>query len=688
MASSNYTEALGRLQTEGTDSLLATSIDSFDTEQLCGAFLREEAKVAGAIASCLPTIASLVDELVPRIRAGGRLIYVGAGNSGRVAFMDCSELPATFSADPNQFLALVAGGPSALIQAREEAEDSRAAGAANLVALDVHSKDTVIGISASGRTPFVLGALESAIQGKALTAGVTNNQSSDISRLGLNYVITALVGPEFIAGSTRLKAGSAAKQILNMISTCLMIKLGKTHGCLMLDVRIKNNKLRTRGRRIVRQVCGSGPLYLLGEDGALSPQVINAIGTVESDAAIDIHIQRCGGSVKLACAVAMSGFDCDSAKCMLDLVNGNFQEYIKRLSKQAEPAKPLRSEDTDLFIAIDGGGTHCTASIATRSGVIARAAAGACNVNCVRTDDLIQQINTATTRALTILYEEHPRYLRGADRLPRFTKVWAALAGLHHAHNPEAVLCRLEELFSVSEHDGSLRLTSDDMLLSACVGIDDSVEYGISIIAGTGSVATAFRKAPDGEMVQVGRAGGWGYLIGDHGSAFDIGRMAVQAILTRLEQSQDEGGHQLSDLERTVLDRLGCTEQDLLSTIFHHSSREPKLCIADLAKVVTELGFRDPDPDLQALAILRSAARGLVKLIEPLARKRIRDPRVCSLIMSGALLRLLPYRDLVMNEWTREQMPLFRKLVVVDNASECAAKFLAKDCRHSASSRK
>ncbi|KAM3547815.1 hypothetical protein MY1884_009429 [Beauveria asiatica] len=177
--------------------------------------------------------------MLPRLGAGGRLIYVGAGNSGRVTQMDCAEIPVTFSADAAQFRAVVAGGPRAVWEAVEGAEDAREDGEAQMDTLRLSTRDTVIGISASGRTPFVVGALQRAMScAGALTAAVTNVQPSEVARLGVDYCVTALVGPEFVTGSTRLKAGSCAKHILNMISTCAMIRLGKTYQGLMVDVRI------------------------------------------------------------------------------------------------------------------------------------------------------------------------------------------------------------------------------------------------------------------------------------------------------------------------------------------------------------------------------------------------------------------------------------------------------------------
>lgn len=668
-------EVLDHLLTEGHNSS-TQNVDLLDTLELCAAFNTEQIRVPHDITRSLPMIASLIDDLIPRLRAGGRLIYVGAGNSGRVGFMDCSELPVTFSADRNQFLTVVAGGLHAIIQAHEGAEDFEIDGAARIEALKITCKDTIIGISASGRTPFVLGALKVALEKNALTAGISNTYPSNISAIGVKYAISVLVGSEFLAGSTRLKAGTAAKEILNMISTCSMIKLGKTYRGLMIDVRVSNNKLKARGRRIIRQICEGHLMHTLDKDGFPLSTPIYVPATAEGDVILDSLIQHCGGSVKLACAVAMSGLAPDVAKIQLDLVDGHFHKFANSLLRCTVPENLTLPQIPELFLTVDGGGTHCTVSIATQSAIVAQATTGACNLNCVSLEELLEQIKLATCKATRSLCME-PLWF--CSRRPRFAKVWAGIAGLHHAYKPEILASRLEELFSVSLHDGSLQLTSDNLLLSSCIGIDDSVEGGISIIAGTGSVVTAFKKTSDGKVVQVGRSGGWGHLIGDQGSAFDIGKRAVQAVLTSVEQSQGDKTRQVSDLEREILAHLDCNIEELLSSILH-SIQQPKIRIGDLAKVVTKLGFRPTDPDPQALGILTSAANSLVKLVKPLTKRHIFNPSTWSLVLSGALMNLPAYQDLVMDQWTKEKLPLppLMKVLVVSDASGCAAQFLAR----------
>ncbi|KAJ5093143.1 glucokinase regulator family protein [Penicillium angulare] len=343
---------LSALKTEARNEL-GQLMDSLDTLKLCEAFNKEEAKVSSAVACSLPVIASLIDDLVPRLSAGGRLIYVGAGNSGRVGFMDSSEMPATFSTDEKQFLTVVAGGDEAILRAKEGAEDSEADGSAKLEMFQITSKDTVIGISASGRTPFVIGAMKTAHKFDAITAVITNTSPSSLEKLGVKYCIPVIVGPEFIAGSTRLKSGSAAKQILNMISTCAMVRMGKTYMGLMIDVRVKNQKLLARGRRIIREVCET----LNGFDlHAMNGDKIG--GFALDDESLNVMIERCGGHVKQACAAFISHLPPDCAQQHLDRANGDFRLFVQDFSRYRDSNlnNGLTQNTEEFFMSIDGGG--------------------------------------------------------------------------------------------------------------------------------------------------------------------------------------------------------------------------------------------------------------------------------------------------------------------------------------------
>jgi N-acetylmuramic acid 6-phosphate etherase len=254
-----------RLITEQQSTELA-ELDRLPTEELVRIMNAEDALVPPAVASAAPAIAAAIDEIVVRLQAHGRLIYVGAGTAGRMGVLDAVECGPTFNIAPDQVFGIMAGGLRAVSSATESVEDDESSGASDLDSYEITKRDVVVGVSASGRTPYTLGAVKQARRAGALTVGLVCNPESQMSKL-VEYPIEIVVGPEVIAGSTRLKAGTAQKLVLNMLSTVAMIKLGKTFGNLMVDVRATNEKLRTRSRRVVELATGVDGLEL---DDALS----------------------------------------------------------------------------------------------------------------------------------------------------------------------------------------------------------------------------------------------------------------------------------------------------------------------------------------------------------------------------------------------------------------------------------
>jgi N-acetylmuramic acid 6-phosphate etherase len=252
----------------------------------------EDARVAGAVARELPQIAAAVEAIAARLRAGGRLIYMGAGTSGRLGALDAVECPPTFNTAPELIVACVAGGSFALTEATEEAEDSATLGAADAQRLHITARDAVVGISASGQTPYVLAALAHARAQQALTVGLACNQHSALAAQ-VDIMIAPVVGPEVIAGSTRLKAGTTQKMVLNMLSTGAMILLGKTYGNLMVDVRATNRKLARRALEMVRHATGL------------------------DDAAAQALLERCDGEVKTAILVGRAQLSPPAARARL-----------------------------------------------------------------------------------------------------------------------------------------------------------------------------------------------------------------------------------------------------------------------------------------------------------------------------------------------------------------------------------
>lgn len=225
-------------------------LEKMSTFELLTNINSEDKSVPLAIEKCIPQIESLVEDIVVRMQKGGRLFYIGAGTSGRLGIVDASECPPTYGVPHGLVIGLIAGGDSAIRKAVEFAEDDINEGWKDLKAHDIGVNDTVIGIAASGTTPYVIGALEKCNENGMLTGGITCNPGSPLDKTS-KHPIVAVVGPEFVTGSTRMKAGTAQKLILNMISTSVMIKLGHVKGNKMVDMQLSNNKLVDRGTKMI-----------------------------------------------------------------------------------------------------------------------------------------------------------------------------------------------------------------------------------------------------------------------------------------------------------------------------------------------------------------------------------------------------------------------------------------------------
>ncbi|MCT9140085.1 N-acetylmuramic acid 6-phosphate etherase [Streptomyces violarus] len=272
---------LESLTTEAFRPELA-DIDRLPTLDIARLMNGEDATVAGAVAARLPQIAAAIDAVAERMARGGRLVYAGAGTAGRLGILDASECPPTFNTDPSRVVGLIAGGPEAVVTSVEGAEDSRELARADLEPAGLTPDDTVVGISASGRTPYAIGAVEYARTRGSLTVGLACNPGSPLGAAA-DHGIEIVVGPELLTGSTRLKAGTAQKLVLNMLSTITMIRLGKTYGNLMVDVRASNDKLRARSHRIVALATGAGDKEIEEALTATDGEVKNAILTILAD---------------------------------------------------------------------------------------------------------------------------------------------------------------------------------------------------------------------------------------------------------------------------------------------------------------------------------------------------------------------------------------------------------------------
>jgi N-acetylmuramic acid 6-phosphate etherase len=282
---------------------LSESIDSLSPLEIVRLMNAEDARAVEAVRGESESIARAIEWVADRFRRGGRLVYVGAGTSGRLGVLDAAECPPTFSTPPEMVVGLIAGGATALTRAVEGAEDDPDRGAAAIADLGVGAADLVVGIATSGRTPYVLGAIGEARRRGAATVGIACNRPSLLGA-AVDLEIAPLVGAEVVSGSTRLKAGTATKMILNMISTGAMVRIGKTLGNRMIDLRPTNEKLRIRSRRLLRELAG-----------------------VDDATARDI-LARCEGHLKRALVVALAGVGPDEAQALLDAHGGQVRLVI------------------------------------------------------------------------------------------------------------------------------------------------------------------------------------------------------------------------------------------------------------------------------------------------------------------------------------------------------------------------
>ena len=281
-----------------------TGLDRYDTAALVGAFVADQHGAVAAVQAALPQLAQAVDAAVPRLRAGGRLIYVGAGTSGRLGLLDSVELLPTFSWPRSRAPALLAGGDTAIVQAVEGAEDNAAQGGADLLALQPTAQDVVLLIAASGTTPYTIGAARAARGVGALTLGFVNNPGVPLAA-ACEIAIVLATGPELISGSTRLKAGTAQKIALNTFSSSVMVRLHKVYGNLMVDLRATNAKLAQRALRLTMRASGA------------------------DEAAARAALAACGASVKVAVVMLVRDVSAAQAEQRLAAADGSVHAALK-----------------------------------------------------------------------------------------------------------------------------------------------------------------------------------------------------------------------------------------------------------------------------------------------------------------------------------------------------------------------
>lgn len=299
---------LNLLDTEGTNEN-STNIDSMSTSDVLKTINSEDNKVAKIVGEVLPDIQRAIDAIYLQVKNGGRIVYIGAGTSGRLGVLDASECPPTYGVDPGMVVGVIAGGVKALYSAVEGAEDDREQSVRDLDEISFSKVDVLVGIAASGRTPYVIGALRYARGLGAITASISCVKNAEVS-MEASYPIEAVVGPEIITGSTRMKAGTAQKIILNMITTTVMIKLGKVYGNLMVDVKATNEKLKLRARHIIEMATD------LGKDEA------------------QLIFEESGFSVKTAITMAKTGLGKDEAEALLGESEGTISIALNIFNKK------------------------------------------------------------------------------------------------------------------------------------------------------------------------------------------------------------------------------------------------------------------------------------------------------------------------------------------------------------------
>jgi N-acetylmuramic acid 6-phosphate etherase len=587
---------MDKLTTEARNPA-STNLDELTSLQLVHLMNGEDARVIPAVASQAEAIARAIDIIADRLRMGGRLVYVGAGTSGRLGVLDATECPPTFSSPPGQVVGVIAGGSKALTQAVEGAEDRPELAEQDLAALQVCSRDVVVGIATSGRTPYVLGAMVYARKQGAFTIGLSCNPESDIGS-AVDLAITPVVGPEVLSGSTRLKAGTATKLVLNMLSTGAMVRLGKTHGNLMVDLRATNSKLRARANRIVR--------------------ILTGVTVQEADQLL----QECDGELKTALVAQQAGVPPETARLRLEAALGQVGKALAQTSGPSS-SRSTAMPDRQLYLGIDGGGTHTVALLAVADAtngwtLLGRGDAGPSNLQAVGVTKALQALEAAVTAAFA------------ATKLERgpVSAACLGLAGAGRAEDRQTILNWARQ----SRFAERIDVTTDAAILLAA-GTPEG--WGLAVVAGTGSIV--YGRNADG---QTARAGGWGYLLGDEGSGYAL----VLAGLRAVARAADGRGVP-TRLAEHFLVQLGLSQpQELVAAVYQGGW--DRATLAGLAPVVLDAAASG---DAAALQIVQTEADQLAHAAAAVVHQLHFSGQTLPIALSGGvLLASADYRQRVL----------------------------------------
>ncbi len=574
---------MGHLPTEARHSRSAT-IDLLDATEIAKLMNEEDASIAPLVGTQSANLGALVAAIVQRLDRGGRLIYVGAGTSGRLGVLDASECLPTFNSPHGQIQGIIAGGQGALFRAVEGAEDSFENAFEDLTSLALDKRDSVVAIAASGRTPYCLGALAKATAVGSLTGVVVCVKQSEMAR-NSQYAIEVETGPEILTGSTRLRAGTATKLVLNSISTAVMIGLGKTYGNLLVDLHASNEKLTYRAIRIVSQAAN-----------------------IPLERAKDC-LAQCQGDVKTAILSSLKQIDPATARKSLLAAGGRIAKALKPSPIASTPSSTGR-----VIVAIDGGGSALKMrfSLTTQDGSRKETNTQMGPPVLPGTHGLAGVVFEWKRRILGFLEEENLNPVA----------VTAIVAGLSGAGTPE--ICRLlETLLAMEFPTATIEVMADVRLLAFAAGEPTA----LCLIAGTGSIAW-WEPTPG----TVHRLGGWGPHIGDEGGGIWLAKQAIKALCWA-----EDGRAAPSALKKRFLETLGLADvRELvlwLSTALRHQ-------MAPLARLVfQEAALGDP----VAKEILHQGAGHLVAMVSGIKKQ---DDSVTTILAGGGTLLNREYFDL------------------------------------------
>jgi N-acetylmuramic acid 6-phosphate etherase len=583
---------LDRLVTESRNPQ-SEAIDDMSALEIVELMNREDALVASAVATESNAIAKAIDLIADQFRQGGRLIYIGAGTSGRLGVLDASECPPTFSSPPQQVIGLIAGGPSALTTAVEGAEDRADFAQVDLEKANLGPLDVLVGIATSGRTPYVIEALRLARQRGAATVSLACNRDSEVERLA-DISIAPVVGPEILSGSTRLKAGTATKLVLNMLSTGAMVRIGKTYCNLLVDLQATNTKLKTRAQRIVQ--------HLTNLDAGSAAELLT----------------RCNGELKTSIVSARLNLSPDEARQRLQNAAGHLRRAI-----QTETDSASSITFSDLLLGIDAGGTSTEAVLARRDGtklkIIGRGTAGPANPQVIGFDAAIRAIRLATAKAFEAASLQEGRVGRAC----------LAIAGAGRAADQQ----QIHSAASAANLADEIAVVDDAVPLLAA-GTPEG--WGLVLIAGTGSLARG--RTIDG---QTARAGGWGYLLGDEGSSYSLGLAALNAVAKALD-----GRAPRTTMVELCLQALGDSAPEAIIDRVYRQSIS-RASIAELAQCVTAAAEKG---DNAAIELLQRAAAELALMLQAVATKLGFIDQPVPLALAGGLLVHCPALQKLMSE--------------------------------------